>query len=149
MKPNKIILIILTGLLHSFIIGCGYTVVNKSSKSSEYKNTQQNYSYTLSGRWTKRVNNIRGGNATYVDYYLILFNNGTYSFSMQNHTSNLSGNYQIESDTLTFITDNYLSKYQFSRDGTDLILNFISFEQRNRSNIRQSRLDGTWRINYN
>jgi hypothetical protein len=148
MKPNKIILIILTGLLISFFTGCGYTVVKKSSKSSEYTNTQQNYSYTLSGRWTKRVNNIRGGNATYLDYYLNFYSNGIYDFSIRDRISNPSGNYYVESDTLTFVTEYYISKYQFSRDGTDLILNFISFEQRNRSNIRQSRLDGVWRINY-
>ncbi len=67
MKPNKIFLIILSGLLFSFFTGCGYTVVKKSSKSSEYTNTQQNYSYTLSGGWTKRVG---VGNAKYIDYYL-------------------------------------------------------------------------------
>jgi len=145
---NKIILIILTGILLNFIIGCGYTVVKKSSKTSEYTNTQQNYSYTLSGRWTKRVNNTRGGNATYLDYYLNFYSNGIYDFSIRDHISNPSGNYYVESDTLTFATEYYVSKYQFSRDGTDLILSFISFEQRNRSNIRQSRLDGVWRIKY-
>jgi hypothetical protein len=48
-KPNKLILIILTGLLLSLIIGCGYTVVKKSSKTSEYTNTQQDYNYKLNG----------------------------------------------------------------------------------------------------
>lgn len=54
MKPYKMFFIVLTGLLFSFFTGCGYTAVKKSTKSSEYTNTQQNYIYTLSGLWTKR-----------------------------------------------------------------------------------------------
>jgi len=98
MKSNKTFLIILTGLLLSFIIGCGYTVVKKSSETSEYTNTQQNYNYTLNGLWTKReggTSNHNGVvNAWVQDYYLV-FSNGKYGFSFRDRFPNLSGNYYI------------------------------------------------------
>ncbi len=58
MNSNKKKLLILPGILLIFIIGCGYTVVNNSSKSSEYTNIQPNFNYTLSGLWTKREGGI-------------------------------------------------------------------------------------------
>jgi len=151
MKPNKIILIILTGLLLSYIIGLGYAVVNKSSKSSEYTNTQQDYNYKLNGLWTKReggTSNHNGRvNARVQDYYLV-FSNGRYGFSFRDRFPNLSANYYIVSDTLNLVTEDYIAKYKFSRDGTSLILNFISFERKNETRGFPVRLEGVWRPSY-
>ncbi len=148
MKPNKIVFIILSGLLFSFFNGCGYTVVKKSSKSSEYTNTQQNYSYTLSGLWTNRRNtNSKGGRPSYVDYYLLFSSDGRYGFSMRDRNPILSGTYYIESDTLTLVTEYHISKYKFSREGEFLILKFINIEIINK-NYRQPNFEGAWRPNY-
>ena len=150
MKPNKIILIILTGLLFSFFTGCGYTVVKKSSKSSEYTNTQQNFSCTLNGTWTRReggTSNRNGRvNAWVQDYYLV-FSNGRYGFSFRDRFPNLSGNYYVESDTLTLVTEYNISKYKFRRDGESLVLKFINWEIINK-NYRPVKLTGAWSPSY-
>ncbi len=149
MKSNKIILIILIGFLFYLIIGCGYTLVKKSTKTSEYTNTQQNYSYTLSGLWTKRKNtNSKGSRPSYVDYYLLFSSDGRYGFSMQDRAPNLSENYYyLDSDTLTFATESFISKYQFSRDGQYLILKFISLERLDVKYMLPN-LEGAWSPSY-
>ncbi len=151
MKSNKIILIILSGLILIFIVGCGYTVVKKSTKSSEYTNTQQDYNYKLNGLWTKReggTSNHNGRvNAWVQDYYLV-FSNGRYGFSFRDRSPNLSGDYYIVSDTLNLVTEDYIAKYKFSRDGTALILNFISFERKNETRGFPVRLEGAWSPSY-
>jgi hypothetical protein len=145
------ILIIIAGSLFIFIIGCGYTVVNKSSTSSEYTNPQQEFNNTLIGLWTKREGGVRQHNgvvdAWILDYYLLLNSNGTYGFSFNGRPHNISGNYHTDSDTLTFVTGRNISKYQFLRDGEILILNFISLEQRNEKSF-PVRLEGNWKIKY-
>ena len=145
MKPNKIILIILIGLALNFSFNCGYTVVKKSS---EYTNTQQNYSYTLSGLWTKRKNtNSKGGRPSYVDYYLLFSSAGRYGFSMRDRAPNFSGDYYIESDTLALVTEYNISKYKFDREGEFLILKFINWEIINK-NYRPVKLTGAWSPSY-
>jgi len=145
------ILIIITGSLFIFIISCGYTVVNKSSTSSEYTNPQQEFNNTLIGLWTKREGGVRQHNgvvdAWIIDYYLLLNSNGTYGFSFNGRPHNISGKYYTASDTLTFVTGRNISKYQFLRDGEILILNFISLEQRNEKSF-PVRLEGNWKIKY-
>jgi len=151
MKWNNLILIILTASLFGFFTGCGYTIVKRSSKTSEYKNTQQNYSYALSGYWTKREggtpNHNGHVNAWIQDYYLV-FSNGRYGFSFRERFPDLSGNYYTESDTLILIAGNTISKYLFSRDGSSLILNFISFERQNETRSFPIKLEGVWRPSY-
>ena len=93
---KNLILTIITSLLFIFIIACGYTVVNKSSISSEYSNPQQDFNYTLSGLWTKREGGVSQHNgevnAWILDYYLLLNTNGTYGFSFDGRPYNISGN---------------------------------------------------------
>ncbi len=77
-----------------------------------------------------------------------MFNsNGTYGFSYDNRPHNTSGNYYSNSDTLTLITEYYISKYQFSRDGDLLILKFINLEQIDERYL-PARLEGNWKIKY-
>jgi hypothetical protein len=83
-----------------------------------------------------------------MDYYLLFTSDGRYGFSMRDLTPNLSGNYYIESDTLTFINENIISKYKFSRDGTSLVLSFISFERKNETGSFPVRLEGVWMPSY-
>jgi len=148
---KNLFLIIITGLLIIFIIACGYTVVNKSSTSSEYADPQQEFNHLLNGLWTKREGGVdqRNGqvNAWILDYYLLLNSNGTYGFSFNGRPYNISGNYYSASDTLTLITGRNISKYQFLRDGEILILNFISLDQRDERYI-PVRLEGNWKIKY-
>ncbi len=148
---KNLILTIITSLLFIFIIACGYTVVNKSSISSEYSNPQQDFNYTLSGLWTKREGGVSQHNgevnAWILDYYLLLNTNGTYGFSFDCRPYNISGNYHTDSNALTFVTGRNISKYQFLRDGEDLILNFISIDQRDERYF-PVRLEGNWKIKY-
>ncbi len=148
---KNLILTIITSLLFIFIIACGYTVVNKSSISSEYSNPQQDFNYTLSGLWTKREGGVSQHNgevnAWILDYYLLLNTNGTYGFSFDGRPYNISGNYHTDSNALTFVTGRNISKYQFLRDGEDLILNFISIDQRDERYF-PVRLEGNWKIKY-
>ena len=142
-------LIIITGLFIIIATVYGYTVINKSS--SEFTNLQQDLNYTVSGLWTKREGGVSQHNgevnAWILDYYLLLNSNGTYGFSFDGRPYNISGNYHTVSDTLTFVIGRNISKYQFSRDGEILILNFISLEQRNERSF-PVRLEGNWKIKY-
>ena len=149
MKSNKIILLILTGLLFNFIMGCGYTIVKKSSKSSKYTDIQQDSRYIVSGLWTKRKNIMsKGGRPSYADYYLLLNSDGRYGFSYRERPHNLSENYYyLESDTLTFATESYISKYKFSRDGELLILKFINLERLDEKHMLPN-LEGAWSPSY-
>lgn len=143
--------LILPGILLIFIIACGYTVVNKSSTSSEYTNPQQDFNYTLDGLWTKREGSVDQHNGVVntwiLDYYLMINSNGTYGFSYDNRPHNISGNYYTDSDILTLVTDRNISKYQFRRDGAILMLNFISLEQIDERYF-PARLEGQWKLKY-
>ena len=151
MKPNKLILIILIGFALNFNVGCGYTVLKKSYKSTEYTNTQQYYNYTLSGLWTQRkggTSNHNGVVRAWVQDYYLIFSNDRFGFSFRDRFPNLSGNYYIVSDTLTLVTENHISKYKFSKDATSLILNFISFERKNETRGFPVKLEGVWTPSY-
>jgi hypothetical protein len=145
------IIIIISGVLILFIFAGGYTVVNKSSTSSEYTNPQQDFNYLVSGHWTKReggVNHHNGVvNAWILDYYLNFNSNGTYGFSYDNRPNKISGNYYLNSDTLRLVTDKFISRYQFSRDGDLLKLKFINLEQMNERYF-PARLEGEWKLKY-
>lgn len=54
----------------------------------------------------------------------------------------------IVSDTLNLVTEDYIAKYKFSRDGTSLILNFISSERKSEIRGFPVRLEGAWSPNY-
>lgn len=142
-------LIIITGLFIIIATVYGYTVINKSS--SEFTNLQQDLNYTVSSLWTKREGGVSQHNgevnAWILDYYLLLNTNGTYGFSFDGRPYNISGNYHTDSNALTFVTGRNISKYQFLRDGEDLILNFISIDQRDERYF-PVRLEGNWKIKY-
>ena len=141
---KTLILTIITGSLILFIIACGYTELNKSSTSSEYTNPQQDFNHLLSGLWTMRRGTTRAGDAKYVDYYLLFHSDGRYGISMFDQFPNLTGNYIIESDTLSFVTEYFISIYQFSLEGQLLILRFINLEQLNEKYMLPN-LEGRWR----
>lgn len=141
MKFGKSLIIIFLGFL---LTGCGYTVLKN------YDVADNHHEYTFNGQWTKREDGTSGGDAWILDYYLLFVSNsrsgGRYGVGFDKNP-NISGNYYISGDTLTFLSDYYVQKFSYYFKGKSLILSFISLDRFDEK-FYPLKLEGNWSRTY-
>jgi len=143
---TKSLIIILNCLLGFVLTNCGHTIL--STKSELAKSTKNHPEYILDGQWTKLETVTSGIDEGFgiITYYLIFVSNspsgGSYGVSFDNPPI-ISGNYTTLNDTLTFINDYFVQKFNYTFKGKTLMLNLISLERFDEK-IFPLRLEGKW-----